>query len=165
MRGLLNELFGSSGTTIVLRNNLNDLSLSIISRMVLGKKYIEKSQSSFVRPNEFKWMVDEFLLLNGCLNIGDLIPWIGFLDLQGYVKRMKVLNKKFDGFLEHVLDEHSERREGEDNYVSKDMVDVLLKVAEDINLEVNLERHHIKAFIQVKLFINYFFLKKIFFLG
>lgn len=49
------------------------------------------------------------------LNIGDSIPWIDFLNLQGYVKRMKIVSKKFDRFLilEHVLDEHNSRREKE----------------------------------------------------
>ncbi|GFP88699.1 flavonoid 3' 5'-hydroxylase 2 [Phtheirospermum japonicum] len=71
------------------------------------------------------------------------------LDLQGYVKRMEIVSKKFDGFLEHVLNEHEERRKkSEGNYVSRDMVDVLLEFAENPDLEVKLERHGVKAFIQ-----------------
>ena len=94
-------------------------------------------------------MLDEMFFLNGVLNIGDYIPWINFLNLQGYIKRMKALGKSFDGFLEHVLDEHNGRRKGFRNYVPKDIVDVLLKVAEDPNLEVKLERVSVKAFTVV----------------
>ena len=119
--------------------------------MVLGKKYTEESESEtpIVSPDEFKKMMDELFLLNGVLNIGDSIPWIGFLDLQGYVRRMKTLSKKFDRFLEHVLDEHNERRNGVKNYVAQDMVDVLLQLADDPNLDVKLSRTGVKAFTQV----------------
>jgi len=101
-----------------------------------------------VSPDEFKKMLDELFLLSGVLNIGDSIPWIDFLDLQGYIKRMKALSKKFDRFLEHVLDEHIERMKGVKDYVAKDMVDVLLQFAEDPALDVKLERHGVKAFTQ-----------------
>ncbi|KAF7843649.1 cytochrome P450 71A1-like [Senna tora] len=151
MKTLINNLFISSNKAIVLKENLNILNLGIISRMVLGKKYVERTGNGYITPEEFKHMLDEFFFLNGCMNIGDLIPWIGFLDLQGYVKRMKVLSEKFDGFMEYVLDEHIERRkrlheEDDDENVDKDMVDVLLKFQEDP--KVKLERHRVKAITQ-----------------
>ncbi|GFP88698.1 cytochrome p450 71a1 [Phtheirospermum japonicum] len=127
------------------------MSLHIISRMVLGKRYLhdDDCQNAVVSPQGIKMMLDELFLLNGVLNIGDYIPWIGFLDLQGYVKRMKIVGRKFDGFLEHVLNKHEERRKkNEGNYVSRDMVDVLLEFAENPDLEVKLERHGVKTFTQ-----------------
>ncbi|XP_028781024.1 flavonoid 3'-monooxygenase-like isoform X1 [Neltuma alba] len=148
LKALLKELYDSANKTIVLKDHLSTLSLNVISRMMLGKKYLEKSQDAVVSPEEFKKMLDELFLLNGVLNIGDFIPWINFLDLQGYIKRMKVLGKKFDRFMEHVLDEHNERRRGNPDYVAKDMVDVLLQLADDPTLEVKIERHGVKAFTQ-----------------
>ncbi|KAL6144465.1 hypothetical protein ACLB2K_055157 [Fragaria x ananassa] len=115
--------------------------------MVLGKKYTDESENAIVRPDEFKKMLDELFLLTGVLNIGDSIPWLNFLDLQGYIKRMKALSKKFDRFLEHVLDEHISNSKAPD-FVATDMVDVLLQLAADPNLEVKLERHGVKAFSQ-----------------
>nr|AYM47547.1 flavonoid 3'-hydroxylase [Dracaena cambodiana] len=139
----------SGGAAVVLKDFLSTLSLNVISRMVLGKKYLEEEMGAAVTPEEFKRMLDELFLLSGVLNIGDSIPWIDFLDLQGYVKRMKVLSKKFDWFLEHVLDEHNERRSAEgDRFVPKDMVDVLLQIADDPNLDVKLSRDGVKAFTQ-----------------
>ncbi|GKD12135.1 cytochrome P450 71A1-like protein [Tanacetum coccineum] len=94
-------------------------------------------------------MLDELFELNGVLNIGDWIPWISFMDLQGYVQRMKAVSKRFDQFLEHVLTEHEERRftEGE-SFVPNDMVDQLLQIADDPTLNVKLERHGVKGFTQ-----------------
>ncbi|KAI3711959.1 hypothetical protein L1987_70508 [Smallanthus sonchifolius] len=125
---------------------ISTVSLNVISRMVLGKRYLDESENSVVSPDEFRKMLDEWFLLNGVLNIGDSIPWIAFLDLQGYVKRMKVVSKKFDRFLEHVLDEHNGRRteEGE-RFVATDMVDLLLHLADDPNLDVKLERHELRT--------------------
>ncbi|KAJ7963294.1 Cytochrome P450 [Quillaja saponaria] len=149
MNALLKELFKFANTpTHYVENQLFTLSLNIISRMVLGKKYTDESKDTIFKPNEFKKMVEELLFLSGVLNIGDSIPWINFLDLQGYIKRMKALSKKFDRFLEHVLDEHIEGSKGVKDYVAKDMVDVLLQFAEDHTLEVKLERHGAKAFTQ-----------------
>ncbi|KAG8477816.1 hypothetical protein CXB51_027734 [Gossypium anomalum] len=136
MKLLLQGLYESSGVPIVLKDRLSDLSLNVISRMVFGKKYTEGTgENEIVTPKEFKEMLDELFLLNGVLDIGDSIPWLRFLDLQGNIKRMKALSKKFDKFLEHVLDEHNARRRHFKDYVAKDMVDVLLQLADDPNLD------------------------------
>ncbi|KAI9119703.1 hypothetical protein K1719_009092 [Acacia pycnantha] len=146
MKSMLNELLISSDKPVLLKDYLYALTLNNISRMVLGKKYVEKGQSGFMFSwEEFRRMVDEFFYLNTFGNIGDLIPWLNFMDLQGYTKRMKDFSAKFDRFLEHVLKEHEERIKGVEDFVAKDMVDVLLKLAEDPTLEVKLQRHTIKA--------------------
>ena len=93
---------------------------------------------------EFQKMLDELFLLNGVLNIGDWIPWIAFLDLQGYVKRMKALRDKFDRLFDHVIEKHRARREAED-FVAKDMVDMLLRLADDPDLEVKLGTDGVKG--------------------
>ncbi|XP_030526291.2 trimethyltridecatetraene synthase-like [Rhodamnia argentea] len=148
LMSLLRNLYHSRGAHLPLKDHLCSLSLNVISRMVLGKKYTEDTENPIVRPDVLKKMLEEFFFLNGTLNIGDSIPWLDFLDLQGYIKRMKALNKKMDRFLEHVLAEHDVRRRGVANYVAKDMVDVLLQLSEDPNLEVKIDRIAVKAFTQ-----------------
>ncbi|CAN1828050.1 Dimethylnonatriene synthase [Linum perenne] len=152
LKWVMNNLFGSCGNPINLKDFLSDLSLNVISRMVLGKKYtVSSDAAAIVTPEEFKEMLDELFLLNGVLDIGDSIPWLAGLDLQGYIKRMKAVATKFDGFLERVLDEHNLRRGIEKgNFVAKDMVDVLLQLADDPNLEVKLDRRGVKAFTQTE---------------
>ena len=105
--------------------------------------------SSIVTLDEFQEMLDELFLLNGVLNIGDWIPWLEFLDLHGYVKRMKSLKEKFDRFHDHVFGEHRANKEGVKEFVPKDMVDVLLKLADDPNIEVKLNYDSVKGFTQV----------------
>ena len=156
VQALLRDLHAASGTgrAVMLKDYLSTVSLNVITRMVLGKKYLDKEVvaggSSVTTPEEFKWMLDELFLLNGVLNIGDSIPWLDWMDLQGYIRRMKKLSKMFDRFLEHVVEEHNQRRlrEGK-SFVAKDMVDVLLQIADDPTLEVELNRESVKAFTQV----------------
>ncbi|GJR69270.1 cytochrome P450 71A1-like protein [Tanacetum coccineum] len=150
MKSLLRKVKEFSGEEIVLKDLLGTVSLNVISRMVLGKIYSDdEGEKSIVSGEELKKMIDELFLLNGVLNIGDWIPWLGFMDLQGYVKRMKAISKKFDRFLEHVLNEHDARRKAEgERFVPNDMVDLLLQIADDPSLAVKLERHGVKGFTQ-----------------
>ncbi|KAK1631059.1 hypothetical protein QYE76_005374 [Lolium multiflorum] len=147
---LLRELHEAAGRVVVLKDYLFTLNLNVITRMVMGKKYLHKEATEDgTTLEEFKWMVDEWFVLNGVLNIGDSIPWLDWMDLQGYIKRMKKLSKTFDRFLEHVVEEHDrQRRPKGESFVANDMVDVLLEIASDPNLEVRIDRDGIKAFIQ-----------------
>ncbi|KAM7492069.1 hypothetical protein LguiA_034990 [Lonicera macranthoides] len=116
-KSFIRHLYNVGRESVKLRKELTRYTLSSISRMVLGKKDFGTS----VRIEELREMLDEWFFLNGVFNIGDWIPWLGFLDLQGYVKRMK----------------------GE----KEDMVDVLLKLANDPNLEVKLTSDCVKGLI------------------
>ncbi|KAK8602372.1 hypothetical protein V6N12_052181 [Hibiscus sabdariffa] len=145
MRAFVYRLYGLSGKPVVLVEQLTRLTLSIISRMVLGNKYFGVSgddrivSNSIVRLQEVQEMINEFFFLNRVFNIGDWIPWLDFLDLQGYKKRMKALRKKLDRFHDHVFDEHKQKKEelGKD-FVAQDMVDLLLQLADDPDLDVKL---------------------------
>ncbi|KAF5748420.1 Cytochrome P450 superfamily protein isoform 1 [Tripterygium wilfordii] len=149
-RDFTSRLLALSGKPVVLKEQLSRLTLSIISRIVLGKKYFSEREdgSAIVTIEEFQEMLDELFLLNGVLNIGDWIPWLDFLDLQGYVKRMKALKIKFDRFHDHVLDEHKARKAGVKDFVPKDMVDLLLQLSDDPSLDVNLNYDSVKGFTQ-----------------
>lgn len=150
VRGL--SVASRSGRVVRLgRDHMSTLSLNVITRMVMGKRLFADGASEGPVPSMevFRWMLDELFLLNGVLNIGDWIPWLDWMDLQGYVRRMKKVGKMFDALMEHVLDEHSlgeqRRRKGE---AARDMVDVLMDIADDPNLEVPFGRIGVKAFTQ-----------------
>ncbi|KAI8019610.1 Trimethyltridecatetraene synthase [Camellia lanceoleosa] len=148
-QAFISQLFSLSGKPIMLRGHISQMTLSVMSRIVLGKKYISESlhDKSVSTVEEFQEMLDELFSLNGVVNVGDWIPWIDFLDLQGYVKRMKALSKKFERFHDLVLGEHIARKEEEKDFVAKDMVDVLLQLLDDPNLEIKLNGDSVKAFI------------------
>ncbi|KAH6763850.1 hypothetical protein C2S51_015099 [Perilla frutescens var. frutescens] len=125
--------------------------LSTICRIILSThKYFtesEEEKSNIVDMDVLREMMKEWFLLAGAFNIGDWIPWLGSLDLQGYVKRMKTLRKKLDRFNDYVIDDHiAKRAAAGNNYEKKDFVDVLLQMAEDgTKLDVEITRDCIKA--------------------
>ncbi|KAL6498422.1 hypothetical protein OROHE_026690 [Orobanche hederae] len=153
-RNLVSRLFSLSGKPVVVRDHLSRYTLSTISRMVLSNNYFgEDKFPDGVTLDELKGMLDEWFLLNGVRNIGDWIPWLDFLDLQGYVKKMKALNKKLDRFLSYVIDDHKARRnaaeKGRHGPVGRDdMVDVLVQLAEDRTLDVKLTSDRMKGLLQ-----------------
>lgn len=163
MHKLVSSLIGLSGKPIMLKQHLCHFTLSVISRIVLGtKKYFwsesfDDQGSIIFEYDEFQEMLDELFLLNGVLNIGDWIPWLKFFDLQGYEKRMKALKKKFDKFHDYVFDDHKARRQGVKDFVPKDMVDLLLQLADDPNLEVKLDYDSLRGFTQVNRQIHFTF--------
>nr|GEX76438.1 flavonoid 3'-monooxygenase-like [Tanacetum cinerariifolium] len=125
----LSRLHKLSGDKVVLKEQIAHSNLSMISRILLGRKYFSESndEREIVTLKEFQEILDEWILLKGVLNIGDWIPWMEFMDLQGYVKRMKA---------------------EKDGFVAKDMVDSLLKLVDDPNLEVKLDYDCVKGLTQ-----------------
>ncbi|KAF8732041.1 hypothetical protein HU200_015997 [Digitaria exilis] len=128
-------IVGSSVDAARLMDHLFTMNINVISLMLFSRKYVSNGgagSSSTTTFEEFKWMVEEFFVLSGALNLGDMIPWLSWLDLHGY---------------RHVVDEHEERRRREGKaFVPKDMVDLLLELSDDINLEPPIERNGVKAF-------------------
>ncbi|XP_050377145.1 trimethyltridecatetraene synthase-like [Argentina anserina] len=150
LQAFISRLYALSGKPVMLRDHLSRLTLSIMSRSVMGKEYFREPefQRLVMSLEEFQGMLDELFLLSGVFNIGDWIPWLDFFDLQGYVKRMKALTKKSEPFYDYVLNEHKAESGGVEDYVAKDMVDSLLQLVDDPDLEVKLTIDSVKAFIQ-----------------
>nr|WMB80858.1 WrBX4 [Wrightia religiosa] len=152
-KAFLYGLYELSGKPFVLREHLSRYSVSSLSRMVMGNKYFSETKvirdESICTLEKLQDMLDQWFLLNGVFNIGDWIPYLNRFDLQGYVKQMKELYKNFEIFNNHVLDDHLTKRNADkDNFIPKDMLDIILKIAEDPNLEIKLTRDNVKALLQ-----------------
>ncbi|XP_059295516.1 trimethyltridecatetraene synthase-like [Lycium ferocissimum] len=150
-RTLISSLFHLSGKPVLLKDHLPRFSLRTINRLVMSGKYCSDNESnsdaSILTLETLQWMLDEWFLLSGVINIGDWVPWLSWFDLQGYVKRMKALGKNFKDFLKYVLEDHKAKMQMEEDYVPKDMVDVLLHHADDPNLEVKLTTDRLMGLI------------------
>nr|QPZ56414.1 flavonoid 3'-hydroxylase 1 [Curcuma alismatifolia] len=128
--------------SVVLKEFLFTFTFNVISRMAFGRQYVAK---------DFEKGIQEIVIFFGVFNLGDYIPWLGFLDLQGYVRRMKRVSRKLDGLYEQILVDHEERRLREgDAFVAKDMVDVLLLMVDDPTMDddTRFDRDRVKAIIQ-----------------
>jgi cytochrome P450 len=102
----------------------------------------------------FKDLVLEVSAALGSFNIGDFIPSLDWLDLQGVNRRLKKANSRFDAFAEKMIDDHLDYRmavasngqEEAEPHVN-DFVDVLLEVDETCTTETRITRETIKAVI------------------
>ncbi|XP_049389978.1 trimethyltridecatetraene synthase-like [Solanum stenotomum] len=156
---LISRLFPHSGKPIFLRDHLPRFTLSTISRLVMSDKYCSDQSnsdtSSIVTLERLQWMLDEWFVLGGVINLGDWIPWLSWFDLQGYVKRMKALGKNFTEFYKYVLDDHNTiKMQKAGDFVPKDMVDALLHLADDPNLEVQLTSDRMMGLMHVSSVIS-----------
>ncbi|GLJ48363.1 hypothetical protein SUGI_1021010 [Cryptomeria japonica] len=70
----------------------------------------------------FEKMIKEAAELAGLVNIGDLIPCLEWLDLQGLRRRMKNIHHRLDADFGKIIDEHAERK---GRRTAEDLVDVL----------------------------------------
>ena len=142
---LLREASNDGAAAVDISAKVARISADMACRMVLGKKYMDQD----LDEKGFKAVVQEVMHLLATPNIGDYIPYIGKLDLQGLIKRMKAVRKIFDEFFDKIIDEHIQSDKGQDNKV-KDFVDVMLGFVGSEEYEYRIERPNIKAILLVK---------------
>lgn len=96
----------------------NILGLATMSRRVFD--------SDGAESGEFKSMVMELMRLSGLANIGDFVPFIAWLDVQGFGRRAKMMHEKFDALMTRMLREHAataSQREGTPDFVDHLLAD------------------------------------------
>ncbi|KAK9994028.1 hypothetical protein SO802_023731 [Lithocarpus litseifolius] len=126
--------------TVDLSAKVSSLSADMSCRLVLGKKYMDNEFDE----RGFKSVIQEAMQLAATPNLGDYIPYVAPLDLQGLTQRMKAVSKIFDAFLEKTLDEHVQSK---DENKAKDFVDVMLGIMGYEESEYRIQRSNIKAIV------------------
>jgi flavonoid 3',5'-hydroxylase len=92
------------GEAVVVPEMLTYAMANMIGQVVLSRRlFVTKGEES----NEFKDMVVELMTSAGLFNIGDFIPSIAWMDLQGIEGGMKRLHKRFDALLMKMVEEHT----------------------------------------------------------
>ncbi|CAM0905373.1 unnamed protein product [Alopecurus aequalis] len=162
LRALVRGLFQCAGRAVPVREHLADATLRNVLRMAVGEKWSGCYGSA--DGEAFRRTLDEAFVVTGAVsNVGEWVPWLGWLDVQGCVRSMKRLSKVYDQFLERILNEHDKERRRRrevaaatrDAAAAIDLVDVLLQLADDENemsrtssSEARLTRNGVKAFVQ-----------------
>lgn len=88
---------------VVVSEMLTYAMANMIGQVILSRRvFVTKGTES----NEFKDMVVELMTSAGFFNIGDFIPSVAWLDLQGIERGMKKLHIRFDVLLTKMIEEH-----------------------------------------------------------
>nr|ALG05142.1 cytochrome P450 [Sinopodophyllum hexandrum] len=126
----------SQGNVVDVSEKVKSLMVDMTFGMIIGP-------GNDARPG-FKSSIKDIFRLAAAFNIADYVPFVGALDLQGLIRKMKVVSKRLDRFLEDIIDEHAQHA-GEPKENDRDFIDIMLSAMSAE--EQHLDRDTIKAII------------------
>ncbi|KAL8252852.1 hypothetical protein R6Q59_036545 [Mikania micrantha] len=127
-----------AGRAVNLNTELVKVANNLITRVVLGERCSEQAGQA----DDIRRMVSEINEAISSFNLSDNIWLFKNLDLQGFGKRVKDTHRRFDALIEKVIKEHEEAP-----FQEKDLLSILLHIAQDETMDIHLTRENIKAFI------------------
>ncbi|TKY70527.1 Cytochrome P450 82A3 [Spatholobus suberectus] len=110
-----------------------DLTHNIVLRMVRGRPYSDDYPEGEAR--RYKKVMRDCMSLFGVFVLSDAIPFLGWLDMNGYEKAMKRTASELDPLVEGWLEEHKRKRAS--SMIGKeeqDFMDVMLNVLQDAQI-------------------------------
>lgn len=150
----------SSREAINLSEILVELTNDVICRIALGMKYGDEEDGG--RDLGF---FKEFGELLGTFDVGDYIPWLGWLNgFNGLDAKVERVGKQIDGFLDGIIEDHRNRRNrdasidqtGEEE-TGLDFVDILLEIQREDMAGFTLELESLKAIVLVRISLRSIF--------
>ncbi|XP_057534640.1 cytochrome P450 736A117-like [Amaranthus tricolor] len=147
---LIKKIRQAKSLPVNLSKMFIEFSNDTICRVAFGRTYSGENEGI-----NFNEVMKEFNKVLAEFNVGDLIPWLGWIDrINGRDAKIDKIAQVFDEFLERVVREHEdrlvERRKNKDSDSCeqvKDIVDVLLDIQENQTLQFPIDRDCIKALI------------------
>ncbi|XP_041992411.1 cytochrome P450 CYP82D47-like [Salvia splendens] len=129
----INELFGvwsqkanvAGRVSVEMKQWFGDLNLNTVLRMVVGKRCFGSGGGDIDEARRCQRVMRDFFHLAGVFVVGDIMPYLRWLDVGGYEKKMKETSKELDLLVGQWLEEHRER---EILDKGKDFMDVMLCV-------------------------------------
>lgn len=138
-----------SQKAVNLSKLLSNFATDVICRAAFGMKFNGERDGI-----DFKELHEKHEELVGSINVGDFIPWLGWINyVNGVEDEVKRVTSDMNRFLEGLVQEHMDtlrgRKQGVNYEKTQDFVDVLLELQQDDTTEMSLNRQSIKAIILV----------------
>ncbi|XP_010922089.1 flavonoid 3',5'-hydroxylase 1 [Elaeis guineensis] len=115
---------------VVLSEVLICAMANVIGQVMLSQRVFDSQGTD---SNDFRDMVVDLLTGGGLFNIGDFVPAVAWMDLQGIQRKMRRLHERFDTMVTKLLEEHAasaKEREGR-----PDVLDLIMANTEDTDGE------------------------------
>lgn len=124
------------GALVDMKQWFGDLMHNIALRMVGGKPYYGGGDGyAEGEARRFKKALRDCVCLFGVFVLSDSIPFLGWLDFNGYEKAMKRTASELDSLVEGWLEEHKKKRAMSINgKEEQDFMDVMLNVLQDTEI-------------------------------
>ncbi|KAH6785539.1 hypothetical protein C2S51_037994 [Perilla frutescens var. frutescens] len=130
---LWNKKVDASGRVLVeMKQWLGDLNLNVVLRMVVGKRCFGSGGGDSLEARRCRRVMRDFFYLAGVFVVGDALPYLRWLDMGGYEKKMKETSKELDLLVGQWLEEHRERELLDKQ---EDFMDVMLSVIRGTKLQ------------------------------
>ncbi|XP_024543891.1 cytochrome P450 703A2 isoform X1 [Selaginella moellendorffii] len=114
---------------VELRHLFGSLASNNLARMLLGKRFFGPGVTGPRDGSEHRSLIyDAFALVNA-FNLADYLPFLRWLDVQGYEKKIKDIMNRTDRLYDAVIEEHRSKRtsaEKDGDSTTNKFVDVLL---------------------------------------
>ncbi|XP_051141132.1 cytochrome P450 CYP82D47-like [Andrographis paniculata] len=121
---------GSCKVLVDMKKWFLDLNLNVLMMMVVGKRFDGGGDGEEMR--RCREIIEEFFHYVGLFLPADAIPWLWWLDLGGFEKRMKITAEKIDRVFGEWLAEHRRNGSaGEDG--EQDFMDVMVSTVRGSN--------------------------------
>jgi len=96
------DLFERAGAAVPVRELLMGFTMRSILRMALGEKW-PGSYGSAAEGEVFRRSLEEAFEVSGAVsNVGEWMPWLAWLDVQGLTRRMRRVHAVVDRFSEQI---------------------------------------------------------------
>ena len=154
MRGLVHSVWQDIPKAQDMCTKLQVRMCNSISRMALGKTFHDVSVIINMNGLELVDALRESTNLVGIPNIGDFLPALRFLDIQGLERRANDTFEKLDTIFQRIVDNRrdSHANTAAGSYGENDLLDTLLSLHEDkghISNTISLTDDNIKAILWV----------------
>lgn len=116
------------------------VTMNTMVRMISGKRYSCVGADGYdnVESRRFVRAIKELMYLSGVFVVSDFIPYVTWLDFQGYVRSMKSNAKDLDKIMSKWLEEHLQnRRDHSGLKEDSDFMDAILSLFGD-NIDASL---------------------------
>ncbi|KAB1220279.1 Cytochrome P450 81D1 [Morella rubra] len=121
---------GQNPRPVDMKSVLFELTLNVIMRMIAGRRYYGDSVAEADEASKFREIVTETFLLGSVTNIADFLPVLRWLGVGGIEKRLILLRKMRDNFMQSLILEHRQMRCGGEEKKKRTMIEVLLDLQE-----------------------------------
>ncbi|KAL3691164.1 hypothetical protein R1sor_004815 [Riccia sorocarpa] len=111
---------------------LGKLAMNIVTRMLLNEGKLSDEANAMKDTDDFQQTLKEVMTLAGSFYTGDFIPWWDKFDPQGFKKQMHAVFRKYDTFMQRILDDHKMKLEAAQG-TRDDIVYALLTRPSDVD--------------------------------
>ena len=127
---------GETGILVDMKQWFGNLTHNIALRMVGGRRcFGPNADCEEAEARRCQKVMRDFAYLFGVFVLSDAIPFLGWLDFQGYEKAMKRTAKELDILVGGWLEEHKQKRLlGGGVIEEQDFMDVMLSILEDAKI-------------------------------